>query len=91
MVLLCCRDLVSILKHRSRPPTLEDLEKAHQIEGTVETAKTGSGAWSKLIAGFVNRWNEAGRWVQRHLPLVGLIGFAVGALFGHFFWRVGGY
>jgi hypothetical protein len=77
MVILCFRDLVSIFTHGSRPPTLADLKKAQDDAGDV--ADTGS------------LWNEASEWMQKHSALVGLIGFVVGALGGHFFWGVGGY
>jgi hypothetical protein len=77
MVILCFRDLVSIFKHHSRPPTLEDLKNAKAEAGEVDD--TGS------------FWNEATEWIQKHQAIVGLIGFVVGAIGAHFFWGVGGY
>jgi hypothetical protein len=77
MVLLCLRDLISIFKHHSRPPTLEDLKNAQAAEG--KEVDTGS------------VWNEATEWMQKHQALVGLFGFVVGAIGGHFLWGVGGY
>ena len=91
MFLLCCRDLLSILRHRSRPPTLDDLERARVMAGSLEAAEVGSGVWRILVTRFEAIWSGAGRWVEKHLALVGLLGFIVGALVGHFWWRVGTY
>jgi hypothetical protein len=88
MFILCFRDLLSILKHRSRPPTLDDLEGAQAMAASLGSAgKSRAPLATRVQAGATT----ATRWVEKHAALVGLIGFVAGAIAGHLLWRVGTY
>lgn len=81
MSVLCLYDLVSIYGNGSRPPKLDDLI----------VARSRAGLTTPEAEGAHQIWDSAGRWVDKHVALVGLIGMIVGALLGHLLWRVGGY
>jgi hypothetical protein len=79
LFVLCVRDLFSIGKHRGvPPPTQEDKDR-------VELAV--SGAQPDAAPVDQTRLAKARRSASNNVALLGVIGVAGGALFGHFFWH----